>query len=240
MSCWGTCGRGAPVEGLHPAAIPKRLRDQKRVGDPAANGSELMKRLFLILVLAFTPTATFSMTVSQTLDAGVYSYSLSYKSVRSTAIAIGVSYRGITYLWDYGFTYGVDVGLGIMVFRFEPDFSWGSGLTFDLKLPIGYRWPGKNSPNGFISGVGPAFQTLLVPGLLLASVGIFAEFGLETNRTGPAGFHFVFQAAWSPLVGGLGYAVWYPPPGASSSGEKYVIQVSLRFGVAWRRARPSR
>lgn len=191
-----------------------------------------MKKMILVLVLAFIAVCAFGTTVSQHVDFGVAGFNFFESTYRVNVTMATVSYRYIQYPKDFGFYVGFDGTTAFPTIRTiygNDNFATSRALYAHglfLMMPLGYRWQGKDKPTAFFIGGGPSMQFLygFNTGTLFG-LGVTSELGYETNMTEGSDFHFIFQFGWSP-------GMWQDNLGYLGPGG---FIAALRFGITWRR-----
>jgi hypothetical protein len=194
------------------------------------------RKIIAVLVLATLAVAAHGTTVTQNVDFGFNSFSLSGSDGLITEAMMGVSYRYISYPDDFGFYLGFDGTMAFPTYTsvYKND-NWVSNNSnyaqaLYFMMPLGYRWPGAEKGSGFFLGGGPAMQFFYGLNVdTLFGLGVTSELGYETNMTEGSQFHFAWQFGWSPGVWGFerGYIT-------STS-----FNSALRFGISWRRVKPA-
>ncbi len=195
------------------------------------------KSFILVLILFMIATLSFGRTVTNSLYISPTSYAMSagYETFSDGIVGIGV--RTVYCPNDVGFYWGGDIYVGYPVVVYAMNSYYNvSVITQSLddlfaiiKVPFGYRWPGVNKKGAFYLGIGPSAQSLVdIGNATIISLGIASEMGFQTNKTEGVGFHFGFQAGYSPwiIIRGIGLVSMLS-----------AVETSIHIGLSWRRVR---
>ncbi|MCK5737468.1 MAG: hypothetical protein KAH21_13370 [Spirochaetaceae bacterium] len=192
-----------------------------------------IKTLIFLIALIPGSTALQGKTVTNTIDFGSSVFAVGKDGLGIAEGIITAGYRRVASPGDIGFYYGTDFTLGVPVIQEYFDHhkvlnnAPGNDLFMSFKVPFGYRWSGKDNSMGFYLGGGPALQMVSEwDTRTIYGIGAFGELGWQTNKTAGIGFHFGLQLSISPLI-------YSPDQGTFSN----IIgtDVSIRFGMSWRR-----